>query len=342
MIWQLNTIDPLQHMGLVHTVLNTHTWLYGPRSSWTYDDAYQEGMLALIEALQTYDSDQGTVGTYCFPRIKWGLYRAHREQQGLIKKPGHLHELLAQYKKIQLEFIQTNNREPDVKYMAKSMKMTVPELQRFLDLFSPTQSLDAPLSEDDFTLADIIEDERDQFDLVETRLHMAKLRKDLQRMMDERLTAPDQKLLKEYYAWDGGKQPTIKALADKNNFNVQIARGKIQRALTGFNKFRPELVRHYPDIIMSQIYNQYLGINDLKRMSVDMLQTYLHIGDLIQLNQSYGVVMRIDYDQMSFEYRTAGRSIIVLFKQVVDFDMKEGKVTRIFKRPSKNEEPCPE
>lgn len=337
----MNTIDPMQHTGLIHTVLNTHTWLYGPGSSWTYDDAYQEGMLALIEALQTYDSDQGTVGTYCMPRIKWGLYRAHREQQGLIRKPGHLYDLQAQYKKIQLEFIQANNREPDVQHMARRMKMTVQELQRFLDLFSPVQSLDAPLSEtEDLTLADTIEDERDHFSTVETRLHLAKLRKDLQRMMDERLTAPDQKLLKEYYAWDGGKQPTIKALADKNNFSVEIIRGKIHRSLTAFSKFRPELVRHYPDIIMSQIYNQNRkALGDLKKMSVEMLQTYLHPGDLVQINQYFCVITGVDSVNQTFTHQSNNSSFTVPFKKIIDFEMKDGKVTRIFKRLSNNDKP---
>lgn len=328
----MNTIDPMQHTGLVHMVLNTHTWLYSQSSCWTYDDAYQEGMLAFIEALQTYDSDQGTVGTYCLPRIKWGLYRAHREQQGLIKKPGHLHELQAKYKKIQLEYIRSKNSEPDVKYMAKRMKMTVPELQRFLDLFSPVRSLDAPLSEDDdLTLADTVKDERDQFNTVETHLHMAKLRKDLQRMMDERLTAPDQKLLKEYYAWDGGKQPTIKALADKNHFSVEVTRGKIQRALTGFNKFRPELVRHYPDIIMSQIYKQIASsMGELRRLGGEMLLIYLKIGDLIQVNDKYGAVMAVLNSDSCFEFRTCGHTTRISVKNVYDFEMMDNKITRVY------------
>lgn len=336
----MNTIDPMDHKGLVYMVLNTHTWLYGPRSSWTYDDAYQEGMLALIEALQTFDSDEGTVATYCLSRIKWSLYKAHRAQNGLIRKPNDLYTLQSQYKRIQLDYLQSCNREPDNKYMAAQMKMTLSELQHFLDLFAPVQSLNAPLSDaDDVTLEDVIQDERDHFEAIEIRLHMAQLRKDLQKMMDERLTATDQKMIKEYYAWNGGKQITIKALAEKYNFSLQVTRGKLQKALTKFNKYRPELVRNYPDIIMSQIYSQNrLNLGDLKRMSCDMLQTYLHIGDLVQVNQSYGVVMGIDLEDRSFEFRSAGRSITLPFKHVIDFEMKDGKVTRIFKRISKQDE----
>lgn len=340
----MNSIDPMEHKGLVHQVLKTNTWLFGGKSSWTRDDAFQEGMIGLIEALQTYDSSQGTVATYCMPRIKWALFRAYRNQQGLIRKPLRLHELQSKLKKIQLEYIQHHNNEPDPEYLASQLQMTVPDLHDFLDLLSPELSLDAPITgTEDLTLADTIKDERDQFNDVEIHLQMTQLRKDLQRMMDEKLTTPDQSLLKQYYAWDGEHQPTLKDLAENNNFSMEITRGKIRRSLDKFKKFRPELVRNYPDIIMSQIYGQYQGrLSELKSMKSDMLQAYLQLGDIVQVNKSCGVIMGIDYLSNQVTISFPGGIFLIPIWAIDDFEMKEGRVTRIIIKMKRLKEARPE
>lgn len=328
----MNTIDPLEHTGLIHTVLNTQTWLYGSKSSWTYDDAYQEAFMALIEALQTYDSTQGTVATYCLQRIKWGLFRAYQEQNGLIRKPTHLYSTRSEYRKIQLDYFQQHNAEPSMKYMAIMMKMTVSELRAFLDLFSPVGSLDKPLNDsEDFNLSDTIPDERNEYADVEYRLTLAQLRKDLQRMMDNRLSAIDQEILKEYYAWDGGAMPTIRSLAEKYKLSVNATRGKIIKALAQFTIYRRELAKNYPDIIATQIYDQNESqLFDLKKMKNELLSVHLRVGDLIHVNKNLGVVTEIDQAYRRFTFSTPSGAATYKFKDITDLEIQGRRIWKVF------------
>lgn len=332
MIRDLLTIDPMEHTGLIHTVLNTHTWLFSNRSPWTYDDAYQEGFIALLEALATYNPDTCALSTHCINTIKWGLYRAYREQSGMIRIPGNLHDLRAKYKRIRREYLETQMRDPDPQYMAAQMKMSVPGLMHFLDLFEPIKSLNSPISgAEDLTLADTIRDERDHYDTIELQIHKKQLRADLERMMSSQLTDYNQQLLKDLYGWNGGQQLSVKHLAEKRNESPEAIREKIYQSHKRLKKFRPELAKHYPDIIMSQIYKQSASsMVGLRRLGAEMLLIYLKIGDLIQVNDKYGAVMAVLNSDSCFEFRSCGHTTRISVKNVYDFEMMDNKITRVY------------
>ena len=329
----MNKIDPMEHTGLVYSVLNSNSWLYGPRSPWTEDDAFQEGMIVLIEALEIYDSNQGTIATYCMDRIRWGLHREFKQQCNLIRKPDGLQDKYNHYLKEIRRYQDLHNKKPSIKYLCTTLGMSKESLNTMIKAFVPVMSLDAPAGsqDDDFTLSDIIEDERDNFEAVDLQLQSQQLRADLERMMDEKLTAPDQNLIKDYYAWNGGKQPTLKELADKNNLSDQQVKARINNSLRKFLKFKPELTRNYPELIMKQIYTQTrYALPDLKRMRIDMIGRYLVIGDLIQIDHHFGTVVNIDFDTKQFKFSSNGRTYDIPFSKIYDFDMKGGQITGMF------------
>ncbi|KAF5053382.1 RNA polymerase sigma factor RpoD [anaerobic digester metagenome] len=332
-------IDPMQHTGLVVTILNTNSWLYNGKSSWTWDDAYQEGMIALIEALQTYDSELGTIANYCFSRIKWGLFRAYNEQQGLIRKPAGWHELKEKYRKIELDYIKGCQREPDLQYMASQMKMTVPELKRFKEMFAVEISLDAPLADsNEITMSDTIEDDRDYFDEVDTKIILEQLRRDLESMMEEKLTPKDADILKEYYGWYSDKQPTIKQLARKNNLTEDQTRRKLTNGLASFRKFRPKLVKDYPDLLMQQIYSQRESYTyDLNMMEQMIVKRYLGIGDFLTVDKRQGIVSSIDYQGESFQLMASGETFSYPFNRISDIEMRDRRITKIMIKQRKKD-----
>ena len=184
--------------------------------------------------------------------------------------------------------------------------------------------------EADISVGDTISDGRDPFDEVDHKLQMEQLRKDFQRMMDERLPAQDQKLLKDYYAWNGGPMPTMTALAEKHGTTYEVVNRKIKKALGKLQRYRQQLVKNYPDLVMWQVYSQrtqHLG--DLKNLKMDTLRKYLTIGDLVQVNTHYGTVSDINYNNKSFQFIFSGIPMTIPFKNVTDFEMKDRKITNM-------------
>ncbi len=213
--------------------------------------------------------------------------------------------------------------------MASSLNTSIHSIRRIKLIFAPMVYLDAPI-EEDMTLSDVIQDERDHFEDIEHQLQNQRLREDLQRMMDEKLTDQEQAILKDYYAWDGGKQPTYQAAAEKYGVTTEGARQRITTALSKFRKFRRELINNYPELLMIQVYTQSeTQLFDLKPIMISTAYRFLCTGDEIEINGQRGIISSINIDLKEFVFSCEGVDLHLPFKIITDIEMKNRKITKM-------------
>lgn len=67
------------------------------------EDAYQEGCIALLEAIERYNPDEGTFATYAVQRIRWRVYKMCYAKEKNAKNEIAFSEMLYEDKQGELE-----------------------------------------------------------------------------------------------------------------------------------------------------------------------------------------------------------------------------------------------
>jgi len=125
---------------------------------------------------------------------------------------------------------------------------------RILELrrsFQGVQSLDSPLSDsdEDLYLSNIIPDETDFLEGVERRMTIKALREDLEISMDTLPNKEDRQMLKQCFAWYGGKPSNFKRIASIYKCSEGQARNRVQKALLTLNRSRKYLANEYIELL---------------------------------------------------------------------------------------------
>lgn len=125
-------------------------------------DLIQEGNLGLLKAAEKYDGSLGfRFSTYATYWIRQSISRALGEQSRNIRIPAHGIELLSRIKKVTLEFVQTNQKEPTIEELAKMLGEDAERINFTLLASQGISSLDLSIDESGETCAgDLIPDEQ--------------------------------------------------------------------------------------------------------------------------------------------------------------------------------------
>lgn len=284
-----------------------------------------------MESLKTYDPSEGAISTYCMNRIKWGLLRAYKQYCDPIRKPDGVMEQYRQYLKLVQDYRNTYGAKPSERYTAAVLEMSVDSLREMVQAFKPLVSIHTPIGEEDLTLEDTIEDERDDFETIDFKLQMKQLRIDLERMMEEKLTYLDREILKEYYSWDCDHSPTVNELAIKYDLTDNQVKKKLSNAIQAFQSYRNELTKHYPEIITKQVYSQewsYLG--EIRRMVGRTVSSFIKIGALVEIDGQHGMISDIKHDARCFDFRYNGRDMTYQFSEFRDLEMQDREIRKLF------------
>lgn len=123
-------------------------------------DLIQEGNMGLIKAVDKYDVNKGfKFSTYATYWIKQSISRAIMDQTRNIRIPAHIIELMSDIKKIEHEFQQNNNREPNENEIAEILNIDVKKVKEIYSWMKDTTSLDIVIGDDDdTTIGSFIED----------------------------------------------------------------------------------------------------------------------------------------------------------------------------------------
>lgn len=127
-------------------------------------DLVQEGNLGLMVAVDKFNYKLGyRFSTYASWWIKQAIFKAISEQSHSMKVPVYIQETLSKYSKIKQNMEQETLSSVKVEEVAKKMNIEPDKIDRFLNAYSKTLSLDAECDyngKSDVCLAEIIEDKR--------------------------------------------------------------------------------------------------------------------------------------------------------------------------------------
>jgi len=132
------------------------------KSSLPMTDLIQEGNIGLMVALEKFNRQFGyRFSTYAAWWIKQAIFKAISEQSHSMKIPVYIQETLSKYSKVKQEMEQKTNQPVSVQEVAKKMRIEADKIDRFLNAYTKTLSLEADYElsgNSEVKLIDVIED----------------------------------------------------------------------------------------------------------------------------------------------------------------------------------------
>ncbi len=141
--------------GLIYLVVNRFK-----TSDAEVDDLFQIASIGFIKALKRYNPNLGhQFSTYAVP-VMMGEIRRYLRDNGPVKVSRVYKETAIKAERLRMQMLQSNQKEPTLKELAKAMAIEPEELATALSTTKPPESLDKLIGDEHFTLLDTVSEEK--------------------------------------------------------------------------------------------------------------------------------------------------------------------------------------
>lgn len=179
-------------------------------SQLTINDLIQEGNIGLLKAVNRFDANKGVrFANYAQYWIRQAISRAIT-QNHVIYLPANLGETLQKLKRVQKKLEQELEEKPTSEMIAKEMEISVEEVEELLNYSFDAISMDKPLDDDgEISLYDIIADETDFMEEIDTKILQDYLRESLQQIPER-----DAAIIRMRFGLDDNVSLTLQQIAE--------------------------------------------------------------------------------------------------------------------------------
>lgn len=289
------------NLGLINYVLQGFRWAFNDNPNFENifdrDDLFQEGVFGLYASLDTYDPEKGAYSSYAIFHIKQAIFRFYYDKGRVIRVPSWRRSDYNKLKRYEDQYIATYMEEPSLKQLSRFSGMEIDTILELRRSFNNVASLDKPIesADSDMNLADAIPDYTDFYTESERKIIMPELKKDLDRMINDKIpVVQDAKVFRNYFRFKNKK--TVKMIAEEHGIDV----GKLQRIINkGIGniklRYQDELIEKYADIISTNIRREReedLSLMGVQSIIHEVIELSLKSGDSLTIINKKGEMIQ--------------------------------------------------
>lgn len=192
-------------------------------------DLVQEGNLGLIRAAEKFDYKMGCrFSTYASYWIKHYITRFIAKRSRTIRIPIRKGDLFKKIKRAQESLTNDLGKEPSTREIADLLGVDENTVVDIIEVFQPTISLEHPLNDDEFSLYEVVSDEK--YQSPDTGVYRRELREDLEEAMST-LMENERKILRMRFGFDTEQPVTLKEVGAEFGISAETVRQIESRAM---------------------------------------------------------------------------------------------------------------
>lgn len=297
------------NLGLINYVLKGFRWAFNDNPNYQNvfdkEDLFQEGVLGLYNSLDKYNAELGSFPTHAISYIKQAIYRFYYDKGRVIRVPSWCRTDYNKLRKAENEYITTHKAEPSLKQLSRFSGIAVDTIEELRRSFGSVSSMDKPLDTEDgdINLSDSIPDHTDFYTQAERNIIMPELKKDLDRMIHDRL--PNKQEAKAFMSYFKDEERSITKISEACGMNRGKLNRIISKGLGGIRiKYQDELIEKYSDIISSSIRKERekeLMAKGIQKIIQEVVACSLKPGDSLTIIDKTNRIMQVTVTQVKPE-----------------------------------------